>query len=126
MPSDDDDAHSGWRDPIGIFLRLQTAAKIIAEGKNNFRERTDNATRTLVGLLPDDFPERIRRRAEKVLNVRLDVAQKYGRSTLFHFERLSPNQRRALIKDIFCLYEACLLDLGNMPDYREIVYPKDR
>jgi len=74
----------------------------------------------------DDFPKHIRERARKVLTVRCAVRQDYLHDTVFHFERLTPKQRRALIDDIVSLYEACLLDLGKAGQYYSIVYPKDR
>ena len=60
--------------------------------------------------------------------VRVKVARRYVTNSLFHFEWLTPRERRALIGDILALYEACLLDLGRSgdDDYFEIAYPKDR
>ena len=60
-----------------------------------------------------------------VLGVRERVAHKYPTDTLYHFERLTPKQRRALEGDIIALYEACLFDLGAMGDH-EFMSPKDR
>jgi hypothetical protein len=119
-----------WRDSVGTFLRLQTAVWIIAqgakrnkEGRNAFAVMMDRATFALVGLLPDHFPTRLRGRATKVLSARSRVRQDYVGDALFHFERLKPKDRKALISDLLSLYEACLLDLGRMVEYREIIYP---
>jgi hypothetical protein len=60
-----------------------------------------------------------------VLGVRERVAHRYVTDTLYHFERLTPKQRRALEGDIIALYEACLFDLGAMGDY-DFMYPEDR
>jgi hypothetical protein len=125
----------GWNEPVDTLLRLRTAVRIVARAKGNPRARNKfadllcRATFALTGLLPEHFPERIRGRATKVLSVRARVRQDYGNnadSVLFHFEWLSPKERDALISDILGLYEACLLDLGRMADYRDIVYPQDR
>ncbi len=118
------DLNLGWRDPVGIFVRLQTAVKTVAQGKNNFRVRMDRATSALVGLRPEDFPERIRGRATNVLKVRARVRRDYGTDALFHFELLTPKQRIALMDDILSLYEACLIDLGKAGHNH--IYPKDR
>lgn len=126
---------NGWNEPIGALDRLQTAVRIIARAKGNPRGRNkfsylmDRATFALTDLLPEHFPARIRGRANKVLSVRSRVRHQYGDSgdsVHFHFEWLSSKERDALISDILSLYEACLLDLGRMADYHDIVYPKDR
>jgi hypothetical protein len=86
----------------------------------------DKATYALVGLTPEDFPNRLRGRATKVLAVRSAVAQKYPTDTRYHFERLKPKERKALIGDIIALYEGCLIDIGKSGKYDCVVYPKDR
>ena len=117
----------GWTEPVSQLESLRTAVRLLAERHGtNFRIRMDKATFALTRWRADDFPERIRERARKVLGVRSAVRQDYQTDSLFHFERLTPRQRRALIDDIISLYEACLLDLGKAGEYVSIVYPKDR
>jgi hypothetical protein len=118
--------YKGWSDPVTQLLGLQDAVRIIMEGQGNFRTRMDLATFALVFFRPEDFPERIRGRASKVLAVRRAVAVRYQTDTLFHFERLKPKERKALIADIMALYEACLIDIGRMGSDYEFMYPKVR
>lgn len=115
-----------WCDPVGTLIRLCTAVRVIARGQDNYRTRMDNATYALADLRPEDFPSRIRGRASRVLEVRRAVRQDYVTDALFHFERLSPKERAALLDDILCLYEACLLDIAADPDRKVVVYPNDR
>jgi hypothetical protein len=86
----------------------------------------DRATFALATLRPEDFPERLRGRATKVLAVRSAVRQDYITDALFHFERLTIKERRALISDIIALYEGCLIDIGKSGDQYEFLYPRDR
>jgi hypothetical protein len=115
--------HLGWKDPVDQFLALQTAIRILAEGKSNFRIRMEKATFPLTKYLPQDFPERIRNRALEVLGTRRKVRKDYGQDALFHFERLKSKQRTRLTKNIISLYEACLMDIGKMN--MDSLYPKD-
>jgi hypothetical protein len=63
----------------------------------------DNATFALTRWRADDFPERIRERARKVLSMRGAVRRDYPTDSLFHFELLTPRERRALMGDIIGL-----------------------
>jgi len=120
------DPYLGWRDPIGKLVRFRTAIKYLVNQTDKFRVRMDKATYPLADMQLDEFPEHIRKIAKKVLAVRGAVAKSYETDTLFHFERLTPKERKALIRDIVKLYEALLIDLGRMgTDYYEIIYPKD-
>jgi len=121
-----DDPHFGWSDPIGKLVAFRIVIKHLLSRTDNFRVRMTKATYPLVGMQPDEFPERLRRIATRVLAVRGDVAKPYLTDTLWHFERLTLKQRKAFIGDIVKLYEALLVDLGQMgPHVREIVFPKD-
>jgi hypothetical protein len=125
--SDDGHMYRGWASPLYVLRRLQTAVRIIMEGRWNFRVRMDKATYALVGLRSKDFPNRLRGRATKVLGVRSAVAQQYATDTLYHFEWLKPKERLALIGDIIALYEGCLLDVARCgDDYYDSAYPIDR
>jgi hypothetical protein len=112
---------------VRAYIALGDAVKIMVTAKSteNYRVKMDRVTYCLCTLRPEDFPERIRNRARMVLGVRQRVAQEYPTDTLYHFERLTPKQRRALEGDIIALYEACLFDLGAMGDH-EFMYPDDR
>ena len=120
------DTNLGWAEPVSQHLSLATAVKVLAEGRLTFRERMDEATFALTRWQAEDFPERIRERARKVLSVRSTVRKYYGNDYCVQFGSLKPKERRALIGDIIALYEACLLDLGKAGFFAGIVYPKDR
>lgn len=71
----------GWVDPIGKLLALKTAVRILMDCKENYRVRMDRATFPLAGHRAEEFPERIRKTAERVLGVRSAVRkapQNYG------------------------------------------------
>jgi hypothetical protein len=116
--------NDGWVDPVGKLQGLKAAVRIIMDGKDNYRVRMDKATFALTGYRAEDFPERIRETAKQVLGARLAVREEYVTDVLFHFERLSIRQRKALADDIIILYEALLLDLGKLG--MDFVYPKNR
>jgi hypothetical protein len=117
----------GWAEPVSQYLSLKTAVEILAEGRGSkFSERMDQATFALTRWQAEDFPERIRERARKVLTVRSAVRKDYTDGCLFQFGRLKQKERSALVRDIVSLYTACLLDLGKAGQYTDIVYPKDR
>jgi len=105
--------YRGWADPVNAF------------STENYRVKMDRVTYCLCLFRPEEFPERIRNRARMVLGVRERVAHEYDTDTLYHFERLTPKQRRALEGDIIALYQACLFDLGAMGNH-EFIYPEDR
>ena len=119
--------YRGWADPVKACVALRDAVTIMVTATNaeNYRMRMDRVTSCLCKFRPDEFPERIRNRARIVLSVRERVAREYPTDRLYHFERLTTKQRRALKGDIIALYEACLFDLGAMGDY-EFMYPNDR
>jgi len=81
------------------------------------------ATYPLVGLRPEDFPERIRGRATRVLAARGAHAKQYETDTLY-FEELSRKEFNTLVEDIIALYEACLIDIGKMG--YDFAYPEDK
>jgi hypothetical protein len=114
----------GWIDPVGKLQGLKTAVRIIMDGKDNYRVRMDKATFAFAGYRATEFPEKIRETAERVLGVRSAVREQYVNDVLFHFERLTIRERRALIEDIIILYEALLFDLGKMD--MDFVYPENR
>jgi hypothetical protein len=112
--------------PVGVLDRLQTCVRILMEAQGKFRTRMDRATFALVTLRPDDFSEKLRGRATKVLSARNAVRQDYVTDSLFHFEKLTVRERKALISDIIALYEGCLIDVGKSGDKYDFLYPKDR
>jgi hypothetical protein len=118
------DDNLGWREPVSTFTYLHTAVRTLLATTHNLRTRVDNATLALASLRSDDFPERIRNRATIVLCAREKVATNNGTDTRYHFERLTPRQRKSIADDIIALYEACIFDLGRMN--RDEVYPEDR
>jgi hypothetical protein len=111
---------------VGVLDRLRTSVRILVEAQGNFRTRMDRATFALVTLQPRDFPDLLRGRATKVLGVRSAVRQDYIGDSLFHFERLTLKERKALISDILALYEGCLINVGKASDDYDYLYPKDR
>ena len=116
----------GWTDPVSQYESLAAAVRILAEGRSKFPQRMDDATFALARWQAEDFPERIRERARKVLSVRSKVRLDHADGCVFQFGRLTLRERSALIRDIIGLYAACLLDLGKTEEFREIVYPEDR
>jgi hypothetical protein len=117
--------YRGWSDPVGKLEAFRVVIKYLVSRTDNFRIRMEKATLPLVGMRPEDFPKRIRGRAERVLTVRSAVAVEYVNDTLWHFERLTPKQRKVLIDDLLRLYESLLIDLGRMGKDYDFIYPKD-
>jgi hypothetical protein len=64
----------GWSDPAKAMMCLGSAVRTLSLGKGKFSDRMAAATYPLVR--PEDFPERIRGRATKVLSARGRVAQR--------------------------------------------------
>jgi hypothetical protein len=132
-----DDYRLGWEDPFAQLNSLRVAVKELLalglgpqEKGTGPRERFTQATSCLIRYR--GWPERLKCRRENISNARMAVRRDYPKDTLFHFERLTTRERRALADDIFALYEACLLDVGRMYEMGghatlayEIMYPKD-
>jgi len=141
-----EDPNLGWEDPIAQASSLRSAVKeLLAIGlrpreRGNMgalegvvlgaSERFDRATSSLWKYLR--CPDRVKSRLENIRNARIAVRRHYSTDTLFQFDLLPPNERRALADDIFAVYEACLLDLGRMHErgglggeWYNIMYPKD-
>ena len=117
---------NGWGgDHVGKLLKLQTAVRILAEGRGKTADRIERATGALIGLLPQDFPERIRKRATKVLGLRGSAAAHLEDFTYFRFGDMTPNERVRFVGDLLALHEACLIDLGRSWPMWEFMYPKD-
>ena len=106
------DPNRGWRDPIGTFIRLQLAVKILASGKGQ-REVRMEATSALTGLIPAYFPVALRKRAERVLSARERVRREHSDAVSFRFDRLKEEEYAALTQDILSLYEACIFDMSK-------------
>jgi len=108
------------------MMCLGSAVRTLSLGKGKFGDRMAVATYPLVGLRPEDFPERIRGRATKVLSARGRVAERHTDNTTYNFGRLKLRERQALIEDILTLYAACLIDLGSAGEHYNFMYPTDR
>jgi hypothetical protein len=118
------DPNSGWSDPIGTFLSLRSAVRILASTEGPRKVRMDNAISALANLSPRYFPKTMREKAERVLNIREKlICDQDSKSISFPFDRLKPKEFDELIQDIFSLYEACVFDLSN--EVREIVRVDD-
>ena len=118
------DPNRGWSDPIGTFVRLQLAVKILASGNGQRKVRMDEATSALTGLIPEDFPAALRERAKRVLSVRERVRRERGSSLVsFRFDLLKQKEYAELTQDILSLYEACIFDMAK--EIRDIVHPDD-
>ena len=118
------DKYRGWQDPVGQLIRIRTALDILLSFRANYRQRMDDATLVLAGVRREAVPKRIRPILNRILDLRVSVRKDYGwGNTLFHFENLTPTQRRQLREDILKLHEACAFDLGAMGDH-EFVYPQ--
>ena len=107
------DPNRGWKDPIGTFIRLQLAVKILASGKGQLEERMDEATSALTGLIPVYFPSAMRKRAERVLSARERVRRERSNAVSFRFDLLKEEECSALTQDILSLYEACIFDMSK-------------
>jgi hypothetical protein len=118
------DPNRGWSDPIGTFMRLQLAVKILASGKGQRKVRMDEATSALTGLIPEYFPAALRERAERVLSVRDRVRRERGSNLVsFRFDLLKEEEYAALTQDILILYEVCIFNMSK--EIRDIVHPND-
>ena len=116
------DPNSGWSDPIGTFISLQLAVRILASGEGPRKVRLDEATYALTGLVPGYFPVPMRERAERVLSVREKVRREKGSDLVaFRFDRLRPKECASLAQDILSLYEACIFDMAK--EIRDIIRP---
>ncbi len=115
----------GWTDPVGTLGRLQTAVRILSEGRGKTAKRMEKATSALVNLHPGHFPADIRNRATQVLSLRGKVAAHGSDFTHFKFYKLKPSERVRFIGDLLALYEACLLDIGRTWPRWDFMYPKD-
>jgi hypothetical protein len=74
-----------WTDPVSQYESLATAVRILAEGRSTFSQRMDEATFALTRWQVEDFPQRIRERARKVLSVRSAVRADYPAGSVFQF-----------------------------------------
>ena len=119
------DADLGWTDHVGRLIRLQTAVKILAEGRGKTAERMEKATFALMMIRPEDFPTGLRNRAEKVLNLRLNAARRFGEHTHFAFDELKRSDRLQFTADLISLYEGCLIDIGRTWPRWDHMYPDD-
>jgi hypothetical protein len=118
------DKYREWQDPVGQLLRIRSALEILLSFRANYRQRMDDATLVLAGVRRETVPARIRPVLNRIMELRVSVRVDYGSEhTLFHFERLTPTQRKQLRNDILKLYEACAFDLGAMGNH-EFIYPK--
>jgi hypothetical protein len=116
--------YRNWQDPVGQLLRIRAALEILLSFRDNYRQRMEDATSVLANVRRETVPERIRPVINRIMDLRVSVRQDYGKEhTLFHFERLTPTQRKQLREDILKLYEACAFDLGAMGNH-EFIYPK--
>jgi hypothetical protein len=114
----------GWGgDHVGKLHRLQTAVRILAEGRGKTAERLEKATYALVGLFPTDFPEQLRNRAESILGLRGKYVFHAGDLSYFH--PINPTEKKRFVHDLLALYEACLIDLGRSWPQWDFMYPND-
>jgi hypothetical protein len=115
---------NGWGgDHVGKLDRLQTAVRILAEGRGKTTGRLQNATSSLVRLSTTDFPEHLRNRATRVLEFRGNHVFHAGDSSYFHPVR--PSDKTRFVHDLIALYEACLIDIGRGWPQWDFMYPRD-
>src|SRR5580704_2175371 len=104
----------GWGgDHVGKLSRLQTAVRILGEGRGKTSDRLERATYALATLRPEHFPEGLRKRATRVLSLRGNAAAHVGDFTYFRFADMTPNERVRFVADLIALYEGCLIDIGR-------------
>jgi hypothetical protein len=112
----------GWGgDHVGKLVRLQTAVRILAEGRGTTAERLERATYSLVTLFERDFPEHLRNRAKVVLELRSKYVFHAGDESYFH--QVKPSDRVNFAINLLALYEACLIDLGRSWPTWDFMYP---
>jgi hypothetical protein len=115
---------NGWGgDHVGKLMSLQTAIGHLAEGQGKTSDRLQKATYALVRLFPNDFPERLRNRAARVLDFRLKYVFHAGGDS--YFRAVKPNDKKRFVTDLIALYEACLIDIGREWPQWDFMYPKD-
>jgi hypothetical protein len=118
------DPYCGWTsDHVGTLSKLQTAVRIMAEGKGKTAERLEKATYALATLDLRNFPEHCRNRATRVLAFRGKYVFHAGGSS--YFKQVNPSDRVRFTADLLALYEACLIDLGRTWPMWDFMYPKD-
>ena len=118
------DPNRGWSDPIGTFMRLQLAVRILALRDVPRKVRLDEATSALTGLIPQHFPKAIRERADRVLSIREKIRRDHhSKLEPFPFDLLKPKECDALTQDILSLYEACIFDMSK--EIKKIVHRKE-
>ena len=111
----------GWADPVGMFVSLEAAVRILCEGRGQSHPaRLGIATGALVKWQAADFPARLKAVATRTLAAR-DKATHYGPIT---HVRLTPRQRAGYVRDLLALYRECLLDMGSTRRWDE-VFPED-
>lgn len=110
-----------------MLLDLRSAVAAMAGTGADYRNRMSDATAHLEAWKPEDFPERLRKRAASVLAWRAQLRVSYGTTSIYRFDSLKAWERAVLRDDILALYEACLLDIGRANTKElEFVYPRDR
>ncbi|MEY9360701.1 hypothetical protein ABH994_003422 [Bradyrhizobium yuanmingense] len=101
------DKYRGWQDPVGQLVRIRAALDIMLSFRNNYRKRMEDVTSVLATVRRETVPKRIRPLIDRIMDVRVSVRKDYGHgNTLWHFENLTPGQRKQLRADILNLYEA--------------------
>lgn len=115
------DPNRGWSDPIGTFVRLQSAVEFLASAEGPLKIRIDQATSALTGLSAQSFPKPARERAERILKLREKIQR--GHETKRAAKRLKSKECVALIQDILSLYEECIFDMSA--EVKGIIRPKD-
>lgn len=122
-----DDPQLGWTgDHVGTLTKLQTAVRVLAEGRGTTVDRLEKVTLPLVGLRPESFPELMRKRAARVLALRGNAAAHIGNFTYFRFGDMTPTERVRFVDDLIALYEACLIDIGRTWPHWDFMYPKEK
>jgi hypothetical protein len=112
-----------WADPIGQCVALQGAVDVFLGQTLTLAKKLDDATGLLVKFQSREFPEAVRIRFERLVSARAKVRQEYVGGTFFEFWKLGAEEQKSLRGDVVALYKACLLDIGQNPDWHDIAYP---
>jgi|SRR5262249_21565233 len=114
----------GWGgNHVGKLHTLQTAVRILAEGRGKTAGRLEKATFALVGLRPEDFPPKLRKLAKKVLALRGNAAAHIYGYTQFRFYEMTVGERVRFVADLLDLHNACLIDIGRSWPQWSFMYP---
>ena len=115
---------SAWGgDHVGKLVKLRACIEDLM-GSGKISARLEEATFGIVLLRDNEVPPRFKNAFRRVVEARLKCRVQYSPShTVFDFQKLTPTERKGVIKDILSMYEACLIDIGRGWPMWDFMYP---